>query len=177
MSSMSFSVSAAADRPPPLRLMPLLLDSTPPCTTLQMISVPLTSSTQNSMRPSSSSRVTPALHVIRQFLVVEADAGLVAQRAGGVENERVALGQRDLVVLELADADFRALQVDQHADGAAARARQRAHQFGAVDMVLRGAVGKIEAHHIQAGFHHPVQGFGIGTGGAEGGDDFGSANH
>jgi hypothetical protein len=69
------------------------------------------------------------------------------------------------------------LQIDQHADRAAARARQRPHQLGAVDVILRGAVRKIEAHHIQPGFHHPVQGFGIGTGGAEGGDDFGSTNH
>jgi hypothetical protein len=38
-------------------------------------------------------------------------------------------------------------------------------------------MGKVETHHIQAGFHHAIQRFGIGTGGAEGGDDFGSANH
>ena len=61
MSSMSLVVSAAAVRPPPRRLMPLLFDSTPPWTTRQCTSLPLTRSTLNSMRPSSSSSTSPAL--------------------------------------------------------------------------------------------------------------------
>jgi hypothetical protein len=49
--------------------------------------------------------------VLGQILVVEADALLVAERALGVEDEGFAGDQRDLAVLELADADLRPLQV------------------------------------------------------------------
>ena len=69
------------------------------------------------------------------------------------------------------------LQVDQHANGAAPCPGKRTHKLGAVDMVLRRAVGKIETNNVQAGFHQPVECLGIRTGGAQRGNDFGSANH
>ena len=56
---MSFAVSAGADSPPPWRLMPLLLDSTPPTSTRVVIALPLTDSTRSRIRPSLSSSTTP----------------------------------------------------------------------------------------------------------------------
>ena len=58
-SAMSFSVSAGAVKPPPARLMPLLLESGPPCSTSVKISPPLTLSTRNTTSPSLSKRRSP----------------------------------------------------------------------------------------------------------------------
>jgi hypothetical protein len=58
-------------------------------------------------------------HVFGQILVVEADAFLIAERTLRIENEGFADDQRDLAALELADPDFRPLQVAEDADSAA----------------------------------------------------------
>ena len=60
MSTRSFLVKASADKPPPWRLMPLLLLSTPPLNTRQWIWLPLTRSTCMLIRPSSNSKITPS---------------------------------------------------------------------------------------------------------------------
>src|SRR6266850_2228187 len=52
MSSMSLAVSAAAVRPPPCRLMPLLFESTPPWRTTVCTSLPLTAVTSSTILPS-----------------------------------------------------------------------------------------------------------------------------
>jgi hypothetical protein len=52
-----------------------------------------------------------ARNILRQLLVIEADAFGVAELAFGVENELLAGFQRNLAVRELADADLRSLQV------------------------------------------------------------------
>ena len=124
---MSFAVSAGAVRPPPIRLMPLLLDSVPPITTRVTIRGPSTASTSSRIRPSLSSSTAPRVDVARQLLVVEADARRVAQLALRVEDERLPRLQRDLAVGELADADLRALQVrhDARPRGRALRAHSR----------------------------------------------------
>ena len=59
MSSMSLPVSAGAVRPPPCLLMPLLLDSSPPCFTIVWTCEPRTASTVSTSRPSLSSSVSP----------------------------------------------------------------------------------------------------------------------
>ena len=61
ISALSFSVSASAVNPPPLRLMPLLSDSSPPTSTLQLILGPSTDLTCSTIRPSSSTSTSFAL--------------------------------------------------------------------------------------------------------------------
>ncbi|MNC84677.1 hypothetical protein D3C83_02360 [compost metagenome] len=68
MSCLSFSVSAGAVRPPPLRLMPLLLESGPPCSTTHRMREPFTDETPSTMRPSSSSSVSPVRTSFGSFL-------------------------------------------------------------------------------------------------------------
>jgi hypothetical protein len=116
-----------------------------------------------------------ARHVVNQIGIVQADALLVAQFAVGIEDEAIAVVQVDLAVLELADADLRSLQVDQDADGTAARLGQRAHQVGALDVFFRRAVREIQAHDIDARLDHPVQDLGIGTSRTQRSDNFSSA--
>ena len=55
MSSMSLEVNGGAVRPPPLRLMPLLFDSTPPTSTLHSMRLPRTDTTSKTIKPSLSS--------------------------------------------------------------------------------------------------------------------------
>ncbi len=132
MSSMSLAVSAGAVSPPPKRLMPLLFDRAPPSSTRVRISVPRTDSTRRRIRPSLSSRMTPGRNVVRQLLVVEADAFLVAELAGRVERELLARLEHDLASGELADADLRALQIGHDRDLAAQRSRCVAHHARAL---------------------------------------------
>ncbi len=123
MSSMSLAVSAGADRPPPWRLMPLLLDSSPPWRTTQWISRAV-----DLLDIDDDAAVVEQQHVaggdvVDQFGVVEADAAAVTELAFGVEDEGLAILQQHLAAGELADADLRSLQVGHDADGAAAALR------------------------------------------------------
>ncbi len=178
---MSLAVSAGAVRPPPWRLMPLLFDSSPPTLTVVKISWPTTRSTISTIRPSLSSSLSPGLHVARQGLVVEADAFLVAQFAVlaplGVEDELVAVVQEDLAFFKLADADLRTLHVGHDGHFAAALGGGAAHQGGAVDMVLRLAVRKIQAHDVDAGADHLDEDIEVGRSRADGCDDLGATVH
>ena len=115
--------------------------------------------------------------VARQVLVVEAAAFVVAQFAVGVENERIARDEHRLVVLELADADLRALQVGHQRDFAADLARRLADPLGALAMVVGGAVREVEANHVEAGLHHLQQDFGAAGSGADRGNNLGGAMH
>ena len=58
-SVISFSVSAGAVKPPPARLIPLLFESGPPCSTSVKISPPLTLSTRSTTKPSFNKRRSP----------------------------------------------------------------------------------------------------------------------
>jgi hypothetical protein len=89
----------------------------------------------------------------------------------------IARLQRDLAVLELADADFRALQIDQHADGAAARLGEGTHQFAALLMFFRRAVREIETDNVHPAFNHLVQNFRVRTRRTQSGDNFCSTQH
>ena len=89
--------------------------------------------------------------VVRQVLVIEADAQLVAEFALGVENEAVADFERDLAFLELADADLRPLQVGEDADRPADLGRDGAHAGGQRDVILRLAMREVEADDVDAG--------------------------
>ena len=128
---MSLGVSAGAVRPPPWRLMPLLLESAPPWRVTVWISLPAHFLHVEDDLAVVEQQHVAGLHVARQLLVVEADAGAVAQLAGGVEDEGVAGLERDLAVLELADADLGALQVGHDAHGAPDLAAGLAHQLRA----------------------------------------------
>ena len=59
MSASSLTVSAGADNPPPLRLMPFLFASRPPTVTVHSTRVPTTCPTLSMMFPSSSNRTSP----------------------------------------------------------------------------------------------------------------------
>ena len=60
ISSLSRSVSAPSDRPPPCLFRPLRSDSTPSLSTLHTMRSPCTSTTCSCIRPSSSSSTSPA---------------------------------------------------------------------------------------------------------------------
>ena len=116
-------------------------------------------------------------YVLGQVLVIEADALLVAERTGRVENEGVADAQRDFVVLELADPDLRTLQVAEDADGPAVLGRGGTNAFGACLMVLCRTVREVHADDINAGLHQTFENFLRRRGGAERGNDLGMAGH
>ena len=97
--------------------------------------------------------------------------------ARGIEDERLALLQRDAAVLELADADLRALQVAHDRDRASNGARDFADQLGAIAVIVSSSVREIEAHDIDACAHHPLQHRGVARGGPERGDDLRAAKH
>ncbi len=99
--------------------------------------------------------------VARQLLVVEAGALAVAHLEAGVEHEGLSLLERDLAVLELADADLRTLQVAKDGHGAAHLGGKLLHQRGALLVVLRRAVREIEPHDVDAGADHPLEGGGV----------------
>ena len=59
MSSLSLSVNAGADKPPPNLLIPLLLESGPPTITSVWTFTPSTDNTFNCTLPSSNNRISP----------------------------------------------------------------------------------------------------------------------
>ena len=156
---MSLAVSAGAVRPPPWRLMPLLFDSSPPTLTVVWTSSPTHRIDVSTIRPSLSSSMSPGSNVARQLLVVEADAlaGCPARRSRRRARTCSPATSIDLAAFELADADFRALQVGHDGDLLADLRRHLAHQRGAVDVVLRLAVREIEPHHVDAGADHALE--------------------
>ena len=109
--------------------------------------------------------------VARQLLVVETAALDVAQFAVfapfRVEDEGGAVFQENLAVLKLTDANLWPVQVGHDGHFAAAQGCRFAHHAGAVDMVLRLAVGKIQAHHIDARTYHFDQDIEVSGGGAD----------
>src|SRR3989344_9391943 len=92
----------------------------------------------------------------------------------GVNDELVALGQGDRSVLELADPDFRALQIHDHADVLAMRLAALARRLCALGVDFVPVVREIEPHDIHPGLEQLVQYFGVVRGRTEGSDDFGS---
>ena len=179
MSSMSFAVSAGAVRPPPWRLMPLLLDSTPPWRTTVC---DLARRAPRSRRARSGRRRAAAprrAHVARQLLVVEARRARWSPIShAGVEDEALALLERDLAFLELADADLRALQVAHDGDGRGRPcARSRLTSCGALDVVVGRAVREVEPHDVDAGARSCVEDCGVAGSGSQRGDDLGFAWH
>src|SRR3989441_466660 len=117
------------------------------------------------------------LDVARQLLVIEAGPVAVAQLAGRVEDEALPLLERDLAVLEPADADLRPLQVAHDGHRAAGLRGDALHQRGALLVVRRAAVREVEPHHVHAGADHALEHHGVAGSRAEGGHDLGAAGH
>lgn len=113
--------------------------------------------------------------VFRQVLVIEADAFLIAELALRIEDEGFADDEHDLVVLELADANLRPLQVAEDAYGPAELGGRSADAVGARLVVFSRAVRKIHPDNVDAGLDHALQHLGRGGGGAQRGNDFGVA--
>ena len=84
---------------------------------------------------------------------------MVAGRLVQIQAELVADFQFGRSRVDVADPQFRALQIKQDAHGAMKLAFQRAHD--AVDFLMIGmrAVGEIHAEHIDAGFKQLFDGF------------------
>ena len=115
-----------------------------------------------------------SLHIARQFLVVQTHgSGVTRLGARGVEDEFLAGFQHHLAFGELADADFRALQVGHDGHFAAGALSGFAHQASAVDVVLCLAVAEVQAHHIDPGKDHLFKQGRITGCGAEGGNNLG----
>ena len=106
--------------------------------------------------------------VLWQLLVVQAHTLAITDFGGGVEDEVLALLERHLAVLELADADLRALQVAEDGDGAAGLRRELLDERGALFVVGRDAMREIEPHHVDARADHALEHGGFGGGGTEG---------
>ena len=116
--------------------------------------------------------------VLDQVGVVDTDDVLVAfgQRVGGREGELVTDLQFDALVGELGDADLRTLQVAQQCNMAAVLGGDVTDQARAGLVLVRSAVGEVQACHVQAGEDQLFDHFRRVAGGAKGGDDFGTAD-
>src|SRR5208283_91730 len=115
--------------------------------------------------------------VARQRLVVEPDALRIAEIAVGVEDEGLSDAERYLAVRKLADADLGPLQVGHDRDLSAERLRRPAHELGALLVIGRGAVRKVESDDVDTRGQHAGQ-YVLGTArGSDGGDDLGGALH
>ncbi|MNE24205.1 hypothetical protein D3C80_1174890 [compost metagenome] len=95
---------------------------------------------------------------------------------GGGEGELVTDLQFDALVGELGDADLRTLQVAQQCDMAAVLGGDVTDQARAGLVLVRSAVGEVQACHVQAGEDQLFDHFRRVAGGAKGGDDFGTAD-
>ena len=115
--------------------------------------------------------------VLRQFLVVEADARGVTLLALGVQDEGLPGLETDPAFGELADADLRPLQVGHDRDLAAQALRAFAHAPRVLDVVGRAAVREIEADDIHARREHPLQYLRVAARRTQRGDDLGVAWH
>ena len=175
MSSMSLSVSAPADRPPPCRLMPLLLPSSPPTSTRVLMRGPSIESTCRLICPSLSSSTSPDetsdgsfLYAIPTAWSVPASTGSEASSVNSAPSASTTLPDGESV-----DADLRTLQVAEHTHVAAGLARRFPHQLQAPRVIGERAVREIDPHHIDAGTHHVGKHLGVVRGGTERRDDFG----
>src|SRR5262249_22133526 len=117
------------------------------------------------------------LHVAWKLLVVEADAPVFAELAIGVENKGVARRERDLAVLEFADADFRTLKIAHDPDGAPGLAAGFAYQFRTPLVIGGRPVRKIQPHDVHSGEEHALERLRIARSRAECGDNFGASAH
>ncbi len=115
--------------------------------------------------------------VLRQFLVVEADARGVAVFALGIQDEGLPGLEADPAVGELADADLGALQVGHDGNLAAQLPRAFADAPGVLDVVRGTAVREIEADDIHARGEHSLQHVRVAACRTEGRDDLGVAWH
>jgi len=113
--------------------------------------------------------------ILRQLLIVEADARGIALLAVGVEDERLPGLQADLAFGEFSDADLRSLEIGHDRDFASQGARAIAHHLCALDVVRSTAMRKIEADDVDTGRQHPLQHGRLAARRSQRGDDFGIA--
>src|SRR5690606_10988069 len=101
--------------------------------------------------------------------------GAVRQRVSGGEGELVTDLQLDPLAGELGDTNFRTLQIPQQCDETSVLGGDFANQLGASLVLIRGAVGKVQASNVQTRKDQSFVDFRRVTGRAKGGDDFGTA--
>ena len=100
------------------------------------------------------------------------DGAVPLHRFGG-QGEGVPGAQFHLRFLEGAQADFRALGVDEDGDGEAQFLPQGLDHVDAGLVILMGLVGHVDARDVHAGKHQLPQHIRVISGGAQGADDFG----
>ena len=94
-------------------------------------------------------------HVARQLFVVQPYGVIVAQLcASCIQYKGLTRLEHDFALRKLAHPDFGSLQVGHDGYFAACTLRGFAHQVGALLMVGRGAVRKIQPHHIDSRMNH-----------------------
>ena len=118
-----------------------------------------------------------AVHVPGQVLVADADMMLVAVVRSdlGVDDEFVALLEKNRSVAEALDADLRSLQVGNDADLRAHCLSLFAHQLEAGLVVGLRIVRIVNARQVHAGLDQPAHDPGIVGRGAQRGDYLGSS--
>ena len=144
--------------------------------TLVVTTWPSTSTTSTRTLPSSISRKSPGLTSAGRPLKVVETISLVPCDVVGGDLEDVADGEIVGSVGELAEADLRALQVDEHGDGPTGVIRRLAH-VGEVRLVHRVvAVAEVHAGDVDAGVDDGANHLVRRRGRPKGGDDLGASH-
>jgi len=115
--------------------------------------------------------------VLRQVVVVETDAPLVALLGVRVEDEGCSGPQSHAAVFELADTDLRALQIGHDRDVASDARGRLADMDRALQVILGRPVREVEAHDVDTGGQHPFQHQRVARRGAERCDDLRASGH
>ena len=76
---------------------------------------------------------------------------LITRLVVEVETKRLARGQADTTLVETTDAQFRSLQVGDHADRTFRRRFHGAHRLVALGMLFVRAMGEVEAKRVGPG--------------------------
>jgi hypothetical protein len=117
------------------------------------------------------------LDIVHQFRVIEADMVRIAHLAFDVEKELLARLQQHLAAGELADPDFRPLQIGHHADRATDLRRCLRERLDTCPVIVRLAMREVESHHVDTRFDEAGQCGEVARGGAERCNDFSEAVH
>ena len=88
-------------------------------------------------------------------------ADSLVKRVVDIDCKDVTFGKLNWSVLEFANTNFRSLQVNQHPDVPAMSVGAFARDFGALHMVFRRVVGKVQAYNIHTGLDQLIQHLGV----------------
>ncbi len=173
-SARSFSVIAESVRRAFGAITPLRDVRSPGTTTSQISERGVVALTVNSILPSSSRSCIPALMSRMNSGCGSWTTLFEPSASSSVSVILSPMLKVDRLVGDLADADFRSLNVAQNGDDRAFFVGDAAHIVDGFAVRLVIAMREIDACHIQPGADHLAQRFLVAGGGANGGDDFGA---